>query len=231
MTEAIWGAARALGAYAIALDVVAGNLANLSTPGFSPQRTLFAELLGELTTRPPGYLGTPGSLLEPLIDRPERQGSPVATGRRGDWAIVGRGYFVLRLGDGRTAYSRNGAFTLDAGGRLVGPGGAWVLRDGTGGPEPLEAGREDAVPAVRAFANPAGLFHLGAGLYLATESSGPPQPAPDSRVLPGHLEMGGTDLAVEMAALMAAQRAFQLVVRSLDAQDQMLALANRLRDG
>lgn len=219
MFEALWGAARAVGAYSTALAVVADNLANISTPGFTPRRTVFAELVDGSVSRPSG--------LEPLVQAVPGQGPLVATGRRWDFAVAGPGYFPLRLEDGQTAYARSGAFSLDAQGRLTGPRGALVLGAGGTALEPLAS---DNRPTLVSFANPGGLHHLGDGLYSPTPASGPPRPAPaGARVVEGHLEQSSTDLAAEMATLLATQRAFQLAVRGLDTQDQMLGLANRLK--
>jgi flagellar basal-body rod protein FlgG len=228
MYEPVWGAGRALSTYTTALAVIANNLANVSTPGFMPRRAVFEEMLAELRARPPGFLVATGSSLEPTLQAPASQGALVATGRRWDLGLSGPGYFVVQTADGRTAYTRMGAFGVDAQGRLVGPQGSVVMREGNA---PLDPQTAD-MPAIRAFANPAGLYHLAHGLYLATEASGPPMPPPaGTRVLAGHLESSTTDLATEMAAMLTAQRAFQLAARGLDIHDQMLGLANRLRGG
>lgn len=228
MYEPVWGAGRALSTYTTALAVIANNLANISTPGFIPHRAVFEEMLAELRARPPGFLVATGSSLEPTLRAPALQGALVPTGRRWDLALSGPGYFMVQTADGRAAYTRAGAFAVDAQGRLVGPQGSVVLREGNAPLDPEAAGG----PALRAFANPAGLYHLGQGLYAPTEASGPPLPAPAStRVLAGHLESSTTDLATEMAAMLTAQRAFQLAARGLDIHDQMLGLANRLRGG
>lgn len=227
MFEPLWGAGRALGAYSTALAVVADNLANLSTAGFTARRTLFAEYLGEARSRPPGYLVPPGSALEAVVQTLPGQGTLQPTGRPWDVGIAGPGYFVLRLHDGRVAYTRSGAFSLDARGRLTGPEGALVLREDGGLLEPLAG---EVRPGLRSFANPGGLLHLGNGLYLPTAASGPPRPAPaGTRVREGYLEVSQTDLTAEMSALLVTQRAFQFVARGLDTHDQMLALANRLK--
>jgi flagellar basal-body rod protein FlgG len=210
------------------LAVIANNLANVSTPGFIPHRTVFEELLAELRARPPGFLVATGSSLEPTLRAPGLQGALVPTGRRWDLALSGPGHFVVQMTDGRLAYTRSGAFAVDAQGRLVGPQGSVVMREGN---VPLDPRTAD-VPAIRAFANLSGLYHLGHGLYAATEASGPPLSAPaGTRVLAGHLESSTIDLATEMAAMLTAQRAFQLAARGLDIHDQMLGLANRLRGG
>jgi flagellar basal-body rod protein FlgG len=228
MYEPVWGAGRALSSYTTKLAVIANNLANVSTPGFIPHRAVFEEMLAELRARPPGFLVATGSSLDPTLRAPGLQGAMVPTGRRWDLALSGPGYFVVQMADGRMAYTRSGAFAVDAQRRLVGPQGSVVMREGN---VPLDPQAGD-VPAIRAFANLAGLYHLGHGLYAATEASGPPLPAPPgTRVLAGHLESSTVDLATEMAAMLTAQRAFQLASRGLDIHDQMLGLANRLRGG
>ena len=47
------------------------------------------------------------------------QGSLVPTGKDYDVAIRGEGFFQITLPDGRTAYTRDGSFELDAQGRIV----------------------------------------------------------------------------------------------------------------
>ena len=47
------------------------------------------------------------------------QGKLTQTGKDYDLAIRGEGFFKILLPDGRTAYTRDGSFELDAQGRLV----------------------------------------------------------------------------------------------------------------
>jgi flagellar basal-body rod protein FlgG len=53
------------------------------------------------------------------ITRDMRPGSLVHTGRRLDWAIKGAGWFQLSLPDGRTAYTRQGIFSLGPDGAIM----------------------------------------------------------------------------------------------------------------
>ena len=51
--------------------------------------------------------------------RDSNQGSVETTGIVSDLALDGRGYFVLREGDGRQVYTRDGSFSVDPNNRLV----------------------------------------------------------------------------------------------------------------
>ena len=111
------------------LDVVGNNIANVNTLGYRTSRVAFQDLLSQ-TLRPgsgpqgafggvnPMQVGLGASLAS--IDTIQTQGTLQATGKLTDLALQGNGYFVLS--DGTTSYySRDGAFDLDAAGRLVNP--------------------------------------------------------------------------------------------------------------
>ena len=111
------------------LDIVANNIANADTTGFKVEQLLVGAEIGE---RARNAFVRPGVsfVLDNGVGRDYGQGSLEQTGRNLDFAIEGEGAF-FKLNDGAgEAYTRDGAFTLDAEGRLTTEGGAAVQGDG-----------------------------------------------------------------------------------------------------
>jgi flagellar basal-body rod protein FlgF len=106
-------------------DALAGNLANVSTPGFRAELEAFRAVpvqgsgastrvyTVETTT---GYDASPGTVNE--------------TGRNLDVAVKGNGWLAVQSLDGTEAYTRNGSFDISNDGTLVTHTGLPVLSDG-----------------------------------------------------------------------------------------------------
>jgi len=110
-----------LAAHQQAVDVIANNIANINTVGFKAARVTFEDALSQTlagggTSTNPVQVGL--GVAVGSIDPDMTQGALQATGRSGDLAIQGGGFFVL--GDGQSmSYTRAGGFGLDANNRLV----------------------------------------------------------------------------------------------------------------
>lgn len=89
----------------------AHNITNMSTPGYRAKHS-FAEALQGAAGPGSGYL----TRTSPTAGLLSETGNPY------DLAIAGEGFFELR-GDGPSVYTRNGQFTRDGDGRLLGAGG------------------------------------------------------------------------------------------------------------
>jgi flagellar basal-body rod protein FlgG len=199
MIRSMWSAATGMQAQSLNIDVIANNLANVTTTGFKRSRAEFQDLLYE-TMRPAGSAssettqvptgiqlghGTRPVAVSKLFSGGELQ----LTKNELDLAIEGDGFFQITQPNGTTAYTRAGAFKLDREGRIVNPDGflldpeisipadaisVAVGMDGT--VSVLQAGesapREVGTIQLARFANPAGLQSIGKNLLLATEASG-----------------------------------------------------------
>ena len=106
-------------------QVIAHNLANVSTNGFRAELSTFRSvpLRGEgASTRAfaleatAGHLDTPGPIQH--------------TGRNMDIAAAGRAFFAVQALDGTEAYTRAGSLQVSAQGQLVGVNGLPMLDDG-----------------------------------------------------------------------------------------------------
>lgn len=112
----------------VAVDTVGDNLANINTTAFKGQRTLFETLMYRNISEGSGPTATSGGSLPrqvgtgstvASVQRNFRQGGLESTGFQSDLAIEGDGFFVIERPNGDTAYTRDGAFRLDADQTLV----------------------------------------------------------------------------------------------------------------
>jgi flagellar basal-body rod protein FlgG len=222
------------------LDVVSANLANVNTTGFKGARVNFQELLNQSTVS-----GLAPSSTQNLMN----PGSLRETANPLDLAVEGEGFFAVRLSDGRTAYTRDGAFLRDANNQIVtaaglpliwngqlpatlddvhvNPDGSVMVKQGTTW---TQAG---TIPLTR-FANPTALQGQSQNMWLATEASGPAQTgtalANGLGTIHGNtLEGANVNLAEEMTHMIALQRAYTLSVRAFQQSDQMFGLAVQMR--
>lgn len=228
------------------LDVVGANLANVNTNGYKGARVNFQEVLSAA-----GAAGTPNGAGPRATQTLMSAGTLRTTGNPLDLAVEGEGFFAVRLPDGRTAYTRDGAFMRDQANQIVTASGLRLVWDGQ-----LPANLEDLhvnpdgtvmvkqagawsqagrIPLAR-FANPTALEGHGQNAWLPTEASGEAQTgnanAAGLGVIHGNaLESANINLAEEMTHLIALQRAYSLSVRAFQQTDHMFDLAIQMRRG
>lgn len=201
MIRSLWIAKTGLDAQQTQMDVIANNLANVSTTGFKRSRAVFEDLLYQ-TIRQPGAQSSQqtqipsglqiGTGVRPIAaERIHTQGNLQLTGNQLDVAIQGAGFFQILMPDGTTAYTRDGSFQSDSQGQLVTANGFTVQpaitipATSTG----VTIGRDGIVTITQAgvvapqqigqiqlttFINPAGLQSMGENLYQETAASGTP---------------------------------------------------------
>lgn len=222
------------------LDLVSNNLANINTPGFKSSRSNFQELLNAAR-----YNGVQIRSTQRFMDPGQinRTSNPL------DLAITGDGFFAVTLPDGRTAYTRDGHFTLDSQLRIVSSDGyplVWqgqvpqdasdvnVFPDGTVMALQGETWNEIGRIQVSRFPNPTALEGYGQNLWLETTISGAAQAGdPGSegygQLMSSALEGSNVNLANEMAQLVTLQRSFEMSLRTFQQTDQMISLAIHMR--
>lgn len=182
--------------------VISANIANASTPAYKRTRVRVNE--EELETGGHRYR-------VPVVEGVETVFSPgalQATDRCLDVAVDGAGLFAVLGADGRTAYTRDGSFRVDAGGRLVTRAGHVVTPVITVPPDVLEisidpvgvvSGRTASAPdvpcqfgrlALHRFVNPSGLRFEDGQLGYVTQTSGRPTAGAPGREGFGLLKQG-----------------------------------------
>ncbi|WP_324650455.1 flagellar hook protein FlgE [Georgenia sp. H159] len=134
MLRSLFSGISSLRSHQTMLDVTGNNIANANTTGFKAGRTLFEDTLSQLVQAPGAPQGANGGTNPAQVGLGVRvaavtndftPGAAQQTGRSLDMMINGDGFFVVNSG-GEQLYTRSGAFTLDALGRLVTSSGAQV---------------------------------------------------------------------------------------------------------
>ncbi len=257
MNDALYIAATGMQAQQLGVDTIANNLANVNTPGFKAGRVSFQDLVyrelgqadgsGTSQARFSQGLGVSvGGLSKLFLSGELRQ-----TDNPLDIAIPGQGFLEVVMGDGSTAFTRGGSlqvnrdgFLATADGNLLKPNifvgtdvksvkiesSGRVMVTGQNQTVPNEVGRIE----IAVFADSAGLRALGRNLYLSSERSGEAEigrPGEDgfSALAPGFVESSNVKLVDELVNLLAAQRAYGVNVKVIQAADEMLSMSNNLR--
>lgn len=199
MIRSLWISKTGLDAQQTQMDVIANNLANVSSNGFKRSRAVFEDLLYQ-TIRQPGAQSSQqtqlpsglqlGTGVRPVAtEKIHTQGNLQQTGNEKDVAIQGKGFFQVLMPDGSTAYTRDGAFQVDNQGQLVTSSGfpiqpaitipqdAETLTVGRDGTVSVQTAGETAPTQVGTmqlvtFINNAGLQAKGENLFVETTASG-----------------------------------------------------------
>lgn len=191
-----------------------------------------AQTLQELRGAPGWVVARPLQMSQAVDMRP---GALEATGRSTDVALSGPGFFVVHDLEGNELVTRNGSFNLDASGNLM--AGAGLLVQGTGGPiqaaggvltigtdgSVLVDGQERGRLRIVDFPEPHHLLPRGDGCLTNPPDQTPSEvPAGQVTVLQGHLEGSNVDAVRTLVDMIAAQRAFEVGAKVLQANDEML---------
>jgi len=120
------------------MDIVANNIANVSTTGFKTQRARFSDMLYQTLSGGSAGSATTGGVDPNQIglgvrlagtDNLMNQGALRATGSPLDLAVEGDGFFELKDPSGGKFYTRDGAFGVDANKHLVNPSTGMLVQD------------------------------------------------------------------------------------------------------
>ncbi len=244
------------------VNVISNNIANMRTTGYKRQRADFQDLFYENVrrvgtetsdtgTQVPAGVSIGSGVRVAATPRVMSQGDLERTDKETDLAVRGEGYFQVLLPDGRTGYTRDGSFEIDANGTLVTLDGYALqpditvpqnARDFTVSPTgQVQAiiGNDTAATALgqlqtARFVNKAGLEAIGDNLFVETAASGPAQLANPGdegygTLLQNYLEMANVVPVAELSSLIAAQRAYEMNSRTIRAADEMAQATANLR--
>jgi flagellar basal-body rod protein FlgG len=261
MIRSLWIAKTGMEGQQTKLDSISNNLANVGTNGFKRGGVVFEDLMYQ-NLRPSGAASSEQSQLPTGLQvglgvraagvtRNFSQGNLQQTGSSYDIAIKGNGFFQIQLPDGTTAYTRDGAFQVDAGGQLVTtngyqvqpgitiPANALSVTVGADGTVQVTTPGATATPQtvgqlqLASFVNPAGLEPRGQNVYAETAASGTPNAgAPNSNGLgalqQGFVEGSNVNVVEELVTMIATQRAYELNSKAIQTSDQMLQRLGQL---
>lgn len=218
------------------MDVIANNVANVSTPGYRREEQTFRQYIEQL---PPteGDTGTQtlSFVQDAGIVRDMSEGPMRSTGATYDLALHGKGFFVVQTPNGER-YTRNGHFSLDTAGQIVddagdplqGDGGAITINTDDGdihiGTDGTLSGKNGQIAKLRVagFANEAALAKEGASLFSTTQT---PTTATNAEIRQGSLEESNVQPVVEISKMVEVMRAYQATATMAQSQEDLLRQA------
>jgi flagellar basal-body rod protein FlgF len=233
MDSGYYAACAGLAAQTQALELLAHNLANLSTTGYRAEETTFRSLMtgrGAVTRNAiNAAVNDFGVLNGSRLDL--SSGSTAPTGSPLDAAVTGKGFFTVQSGQD-LCYTRNGNFHLTSAGQLVTSQGDAVM--GEAGPITLPNGNVaisgdgtisvdgNVVDKLRLaeFASGTNLTPVGSATYSAPPNS--TLVAADSTVEQGMLEGSNVSPTETVVQLIAVQRNAEMMGRAVSALDGQL---------
>ncbi|MGD0143801.1 MAG: flagellar basal-body rod protein FlgF [Rhizomicrobium sp.] len=207
-----------------AMDSIANNIANVSTPAYKRETPTFQEYVakvqpaeGDKGSKSVSYVQETGAV------RDLKEGPMETTGGKFDFAIHGNGYFAVQTANGER-YTRNGHFTLDLNGKLSTEEGDQV--ETQGGPLSITPQDGDVNVAadgtvsatingtqsqlgklkVVSFANERALQKEGDSLYSTTQTA---NPATNVKVVQGMLEASNVQPVIEISNMIEIMRTYQ----------------------
>lgn len=209
------------------MDVIANNIANISTSGFRREGLIFSEFVQGLEPEDPSL-----SMAHARVRAFDRaQGPLTQTNGQFDFAIEGDGFFLLQVGPDQVL-TRAGSFTPNENGDLVASDGALLL-DAGGAPIFVPPDARSVSLAADGTLSADGLPVNQVGLYLPADpnslarregtrfiTDGNLLPAEDAVVLQGFIEGSNVDPIAEIARMIEVQRSYELGQQFLDREDQ-----------
>jgi flagellar basal body rod protein FlgG len=205
------------------LDRLAGDLANVSTPGYKVERAGTQSVEREAT-----FSSALDSAVDVVAGAPKidfRPGVIATTGRDLDVAIEGSGFFVVDTPAGER-YTRSGVFTRRGDGVLTTTRGEPVLGDSGEISLTSGAAKIDADGTVKSGATVLGklrIVEFAAESDLARESGArfraipgaTAEPSETARLVTGSLEQSNANVVEIMARLTEVSRGFESLQRGV----------------
>ena len=214
------------------MDVIANNIANASTPAFKREAVQFQEYVEQVAPAE-GQTG-PQSLSfvqDKGVVRDLSQGKMERTNAPLDFAVNGKGYFVVQTANGER-YTRNGHFALDGQGKLVtsegdevqGEGGGITIAPDDGDIHVAEdgtiSGAHGQLGKLRlvGFDNETALKKEGASLYSSAESS---KPIENPKIEQNTIETSNVQPVIEISHMLEVMRAYQATANLTQSQEDL----------
>ena len=235
MLRGLYSVASAMDAAARNQEIVAENLANVTTAGYRRQGSAFE--IGALPDDLESATQSMGNTANPRGFTKFESGPLELTHEPYDFALVGNGFFVLE-GPNGPVYTRNGSFVRTETGELRARGSGYAVRGG-GGPVriPPEAsqvsvspegailvnGSEVAKLELATFDNPETLRRVGSTLFEGDNARTPT----DVRVEQGYREGSNVQAVNEMISMMLGMRYYEAGEKAMRAISEAVALNTR----
>jgi flagellar basal-body rod protein FlgF len=218
------------------MDVIANNLANVSTAGYKRESAKFEEYVmqvapseGEKGPQKLSFVKDAGS------SRDLSQGNIQDTGATYDLALNGKGFFVVQTPQG-IRYTRDGHFTRDANGQIVTEQGYALQGDGGGititpTDSNVQINKDGTVSStINGVSNPIGKLRIvdfddAAGLTkqgdnLFNTAQAPTTPT-GTTIRQGALEASNVQPVLEISHMIEVMRAYQATASLSQSQEDL----------
>lgn len=219
------------------MDMVANNIANMTTAGYKNKRMVFIEYL----MTPQGETPVVADKISMVLDygsfRDLRDGPQEQTGNPLDVALSGDGYFSVQSAEGER-FIRGGRLQLNSDGTIVDSAGTPVLDQGGQPIQMPENTRQIRITAdgivsadgqqvgqfrITRFENPQFLREVAAGQYANPDNAAAVAEGPgETRVLQGVLEGSNVSAVLEMTEMINIQRQYRNVQRMIEGEHQRI---------
>ncbi|MDJ0801542.1 MAG: flagellar basal-body rod protein FlgF [Kiloniellales bacterium] len=239
MSGSIYAATSGSEVQRVRMDILTHNLANMNTVGYKTDEAVF-RIKDENLKNDGGDDDQPLTATLPVIPLTTRtdfsQGLLQPTGNPLDLAIEGDGFFSIQTEDG-VRYTRNGSFTLGAGGRLTTQDGHAVMGEGgeisIDGTEVEFDGNGNVVVdgqitdrlRIVEITEPTALTKEGYNLFVLDEERGAEEPVDYANVHQGFLEgsnVNSVKIMTDLIEVMRGYESYQKIIRTLDENSSKL---------
>lgn len=211
------------------LQIVANNIANMTTTGFRKEGLIFSEYVQAMDSGAPSLSMARASARTTDLG----QGALTQTGGQFDLAIEGSGFFLIETPDGNRL-TRAGAFTPNDAGELVTPDGFRLLDNGAApvfippdarvvsiASDGTLSADDRALGQIGLFApaDPSELARQNGQMFRADAGVAP---AEGGAMLQGFLEGSNVNAIAEITRLIEVQRAYESSQKLLDQEHERI---------
>ena len=226
MTNAVYTAITRQSGLRHEMQVLANNIANMSTTGYRAEAVLFSEFV-QPVERGGDALSMASARARHTLDT---QGALSQTNGAFDLAIEGEGFFQIETPNG-LRLTRAGAFTPNADGSLVTPDGHPVLDTGGApvfvptGAGPIAVSGDGIVSAAGRLVGQIGVFTpadptaMTRSTGAAFDPGGEVIAVANPRIKQGFLEGANVNPITQVARMIEVQRAYELGQSFMDKED------------
>ncbi|VAW00663.1 Flagellar basal-body rod protein FlgG [hydrothermal vent metagenome] len=211
------------------MDLIANNIANMSTTAFKRENVMFGEYLREANGKSPKSLRQISFVQDFGITRNMSDGKLETTGNKFDIALSGDGMFQVQKKNGDLAYTRNGHLALSDDYTLITSTGQAILDQGgkaiqlPPNTNDIEIASDGTISSravgiiakinVVAFADNSKLKKIGDNMFNANS---PTQPATDYTILQGVTESSNVQAIIEITRMIEVSRSYIKTAKLLE---------------
>jgi len=201
------------------LDTLANNLANQGTAGYRAEQVTFSSIASAATAEAVDFVSPGATSVVRETGELVQTGNPLDIAVRGEaWLAVETPFGQAYTRDGRLTLTPTGELRTSSGYKLLDPSGAPLQinpQDGaidiSAGGAVSQAGKQVAAVGLFRIDRTSTLERLANGAFLSASPGEPMSEAEGGSIMQGYVERSNSNPILDMAKLIAVQRAFDSV--------------------